>query len=207
MHAIKHAILLPLAIFLLTTPAHAHKIKIFAMVEGETVTGYAYAPGGVRLPNNTIEIFDGNKEKVGETKTDANGAFSFTPQKRNNLSFELDTGDGHRTAFLINADELPASLPAAGAPQTAPATTPQTATPQPPSAPETTPASVAPAELATLIDQAVAHNIKPLRVQIEAYEQKIRLHDILGGIGYIMGLAGIFAYMQAGKKEKESKRK
>jgi len=195
MHAIKQAILLSLAIFLLATPAHAHKIKIFAMVEGETVTGYAYAPGGVRLPNNTIEIFDANKEKVGATKTDANGAFIFTPQKRSNLSFELDTGDGHRTAFLINADELPSSLPA---------TTPQAATPTPTPTSKAQPTAPTTPELATLIDKAVAHNIRPLREQIEAYEQKIRLHDILGGIGYIMGLMGIFAYLQAVKKEKES---
>ncbi|MDH4320437.1 MAG: hypothetical protein OEV73_02965, partial [Desulfobulbaceae bacterium] len=194
--------------------------KLFAMVEGKAVTGYAYAPGGVRLPNNTVEIFDGSGNKLAETTTDANGAFSFTPQKRSDLSFELDTGDGHRTTFLISAAELAASLPAAGAQEAAPATTVQSAVPAATKAvakptavtamaeatpsPTAAPATADPAELAALIDQAVAHNIRPLREQIEAYEQKVRLHDILGGIGYIMGLAGIFAYLQAGKKEKAS---
>ncbi|MDH4322225.1 MAG: hypothetical protein OEV73_12100, partial [Desulfobulbaceae bacterium] len=53
------AMLLTVAIIMLASPALAHKIKLFAMVEGKAVTGYAYAPGGVRLPNNTVEIFDG----------------------------------------------------------------------------------------------------------------------------------------------------
>ncbi len=192
-HVIKTTLLLALAFFLMADPAQAHKIKIFAMVEGETVTGYAYAPGGVRLPHNSIEIFNGNKEKIGTIKTDTNGAFSFTPKERSNLSFEMDTSDGHRTSFLITAEELPTRLPA---------TVSQAASAEPPPAIEALPRSATPPELVTLIDRAVAHNIRPLREQIETYEEKIRLHDILGGIGYIMGLAGIFAYWQALKKEK-----
>ena len=193
--AIRTTILLVLAFLLLPPSANAHKIKIFAMAEGETVTGYAYAPGGVRLPNNTIEIFDANHQKIGETKTNTNGTFSFSPQERSNLSFELDTGDGHRTSFLISAEELPATLPTTASPST---------TPEPPPPTKTRPTANATPELATMIDKAIAHNIRPLREQIEGYEQKIRLHDILGGIGYIMGLLGIFAYLKAGKKEKEN---
>lgn len=216
---LKSAALLAVALLLLASPALAHKIKLFAMAEGKAVTGYAYAPGGVRLPNNTVEIFDGSGNKVGETKTDANGAFSYTPQKRSDLSFELDTGDGHRTTFLITAAELPTAPNTAGAQQTAPAVAQHQAKPTmahaaptaapepPPAAPAPAPTTAEPADLAALIDQAVAHNIRPLREQIEAYEQKVRLHDILGGIGYIMGLAGIFAYLQAGNKEKENGRK
>jgi len=191
--------MLTFAILLSVGLAHAHKIKIFAMTEGSVVNGYAYAPGGVRLPHDKVEVFDGNKQKLGEVETDANGEFSFSPQKRSDLHFEMDTGDGHRTSFVVRAEELPASLP------TGDGTTPQpqlTAQPQPTTQP---PAITGSQEaLATMIDVAVARNIRPLREQIEAYEQRVRLHDILGGIGYVMGLAGIFAFLQAGKKEKRS---
>lgn len=190
------ATLLAMAILLFTGPALAHKIKLFAMVEGTEVTGYAYAPGGVRLPHDKVEIFDGNKQKLAEVQTDGNGAFSFTPKKRSDLHFEMDTGDGHRTSFLVRAEELPESLPAGDSVAAQPLQTSPPPTHQPPAA------IGSQEELAALIDVTVARNIRPLREQIEAYEQRVRLHDILGGIGYILGLAGIAAYLLAGKKEK-----
>ena len=194
-HPIKSAILTTLAIFLLAVPAaQAHKIKIFAMTEGATVTGYAYAPGGVRLPNNKVTVLGQNNEKLAELTTDAQGNFSFTPKKRSDLHFEMDTGDGHRTSFLIQAEELPTTLPTdkTVAPK-------QVTKPQPPSTKPVAATTPSQDELATMIDLAVARNIRPLREQIEAYEQKVRFHDILGGIGYILGLAGIAAYLGAGK--------
>ncbi len=189
--AIKSTILLVTAILLLANPVQAHKIKIFAMAEGTVVNGYAYAPGGVRLPHDKVEIFDGNKQKLAEVETDGNGAFSFSPQKRSDLHFEMDTGDGHRTSFMIQAAELPASLPADN-----------TVAAQPLSPPPRQPVAATSSQdaLAALIDVTVARNIRPLREQIESYEEKVRLHDILGGIGYILGLAGIAAYWLAGKK-------
>lgn len=196
----KITFLLTLAVLLIATTAQAHKIKIFAMAEGAVVNGYAYAPGGVRLPHDKVEVFDGNKQKLGEVETDANGAFSFSPSKRSDLHFEMDTGDGHRTSFVVHASELPDSLPT----DLTGAVNPPSATPPPATArPATVTASQE--ELVALIDVTVARNIRSLREQIESYEEKVRFHDIMGGIGYIMGLAGIAAYLLAGKKNDGSK--
>jgi nickel transport protein len=57
-------------------------------------------------------------------------------------------------------------------------------------APEAFAAAVAPA-LESAIERAVARQIRPLREQLVAAEDRIRLQDILGGIGYIMGLTGL----------------
>jgi len=223
--------LLALALLLLSAvTASAHKVMLFASVEGGVVTGYAYAPGGTRLPDNTIEVFGPQNKKLGTIKTDAQGTFTFTPHRRCDLRFEMQTGDGHRAVYTVHAAELPPSL-ADSAP-----TAPQTAATAPPAAPTpialpcpsraagtpcptTSPCrtgtpcggncggkcgtacnTAQAGELGTLVDRAVSRHVTPLREQLETYEQKIRWHDVLGGIGYIIGLAGLAAYGLARKR-------
>ncbi len=217
---------LALALLLVVaTTASAHKIMLFAVVEGNAVTGYAYAPGGVRLPNNVITVFGPNDQRLGTTKTDAQGNFTYAPKSRCDLRFELNTGDGHLASYTIQAGELPPTLaggqtatsatPPAAAPAAAPPTPPtqrhQATAPCPggvgahcpPNAPcrAGVNATVGDEQLATMVDRAVSRHVTPLREQLDDYEQKVRLHDVLGGIGYIIGLAGMAAYWLA-KREK-----
>ena len=49
--------------------------------------------------------------------------------------------------------------------------------------------------------ESIDRQIVQLRKQIDGYEQKTRLHDVLGGLGYILGLTGL-AYYFLGKKQK-----
>ena len=52
-------------------------------------------------------------------------------------------------------------------------------------------------DLEDMVERAVARHVRPLRRQIEAYEHKIRLHDVLGDVGYILGIAGILFFVRA----------
>ena len=203
---------LALALLLVAaTTASAHKVMLFAVVDGDTVTGYAYAPGGTRLPDNAVAVFGPGNEKLATTKTDAQGNFTYTPKRRCDLRFEMITADGHRADYTVHANELPPTLPGTGAPPpplAAVAPPPQTPTPPPcpgaatgaPCCPPKAPCRGAATDLAgdqtlaRLVDQAVSRHVAPLREQLEGYEQKVRWHDILGGIGYIIGLAGMAAY-------------
>jgi nickel transport protein len=67
-------------------------------------------------------------------------------------------------------------------------------------------AELAPAEpeadLAAVVDEAVARHVGPLRAQLDAYEARLRLHDVLGGLGWIAGLAGLAAWLQARRGRK-----
>ena len=53
------------------------------------------------------------------------------------------------------------------------------------------------ATIEAIIEAAVARHVGPLRQQIAAYEDKIRWHDVLGGIGYIVGMTGLACYFLA----------
>jgi nickel transport protein len=74
-----------------------------------------------------------------------------------------------------------------------------TTAPAPPSPPPA--AAVAPGaatigpELEQAIDHAVARHIGPLREQLDAFEDAIRFRDILGGLGWIVGVTGIACYL------------
>lgn len=54
--------------------------------------------------------------------------------------------------------------------------------------------------LEAAVARAVASQVNPLREQIAAYEDRLRLHDILGGIGWIVGVAGLGFFLLARKE-------
>jgi nickel transport protein len=50
------------------------------------------------------------------------------------------------------------------------------------------------------IDASVQRQLGALQEQLHAYEQQTRLRDVLGGIGYILGLAGIVALIKTRRR-------
>ena len=64
-----------------------------------------------------------------------------------------------------------------------------------------TPGALGPEALQAMIDRsveaAVARQIRPLLESYAAAEGRLRLNDIVGGIGMIVGLAGIALWLSA----------
>lgn len=52
------------------------------------------------------------------------------------------------------------------------------------------------------LDAALARQLRSLREQIDALENRTRLSDIIGGIGFICGLFGCYAWIAARRKER-----
>ena len=48
-----------------------------------------------------------------------------------------------------------------------------------------------------MIDRTVARHVGPLREQLDAFQDAIRFRDILGGLGWIIGVTGIACYLIA----------
>lgn len=176
-------------------PALAHKIKVFATAEGASISGYVYFPGGGRPSGASVAVTGPGGEEIGRLTTDDRGAFSFEATRRIDHRFTVDTGDGHRGEFLVKAEQLPTALPGGKAGAISgdfgragpPAPTPQAA------------ATMDTAALEDAVARAVAREVNPLREQIEAYEERIRLHDILGGLGWIAGVTGL-AFFVLGRR-------
>jgi nickel transport protein len=61
-------------------------------------------------------------------------------------------------------------------------------------------ASPLPAGIDKVIEKALDKKLAPImRTLAEMQEQKIRLTDVLGGLGYIFGLVGVAAYFKCKK--------
>jgi len=70
-------------VILFDMPALAHKVSIFAWVEGDTVYTQSKFSKGKRVKNSSVIVFDSDGNKLLEGKTDDKGEFSFKIPKKN----------------------------------------------------------------------------------------------------------------------------
>jgi len=190
------------AVLLWSGPVQAHKVKVFASAEGPVIAGYAYFPGGGRVKDGRVDIFGPDGQNLGQVMTNERGEFSFQAQARVDHLLVLDAGQGHVARFLVEAEELPESLARGGGAKTpSPPAQKQAAAPED-TAPSPGQAGISEGRLTELMDQAVSRQIRPLRRQIEAFQEKIFWHDVLGGIGYIIGLMGLSFYFLGRRRSK-----
>jgi len=167
-------------------PAQAHKLKVFAAAEGARVSGHVYVPGGARVAGAAVEVRVG-EQVVGRLTSAADGTFAFTAETRADHRVTA-TIDGHQGAWTVRAEEPPPALPAL-----ADGASPAPAPPTP------TPAEAAPGDTAAL-EQAVARQVAPLRAELQAWREEARWRDIAGGLGWIVGLFGIAAWVAARRR-------
>jgi nickel transport protein len=180
-----------LALASLPGTAEAHRLKVFATVVGENIQGRAYFVGGGPAVNVSATLRDHDEKILTEGSTDAEGRFSLTAPVKADLTVVVDALDGHVARFDIAAARLPDTLPAGDVAGRAPAPPPDAASSAPASGDP--PASIGADELATV----VARQIEPLAEQLDSLEDSIRLRDVLGGVGYIIGIFGLFAFLRS----------
>lgn len=163
-----------LGLLLIAAPAQAHKLKVFATVEGAEIAGSAYFVGGEKAAGVPGRILGADGSLVSGFATGPDGGFRQKVAARMDHTVVVESEDGHAARFTIPAAEFPPSLPEGKA-------------------------AAAPADTAAL-EAAIARQIRPLREQIDAYESRIRLHDLMGGIGTIFGLFGCWAWLQSRRR-------
>ncbi len=174
-------ILLALAV-LAPRPAEAHKVVAAVYASGDVITGQIGMPNGDMAANTLVEAFDDGGNKIGQTRTNAEGVFTFKPARQVTHIFRANLGSGHVAKMRIDADELPKDISKAK-PELAPTIT------------------LTKAQQQKIIEE-IRRQITPLRKEIAAYKEKNDLQSILGGIGYIFGLFGIGFYIAARRRDK-----
>lgn len=169
--------------------AEAHSISVFAYVEGGVIHGEVFARGGAPIASATITAFDPSGKKLGEATADAEGKFSLTPTIRCPWRLVAVAGEGHQAEYTVPSDELPPDLPSGGKEPFEPA---------PPAAP---PPAIPPAMGDEAGDQSVSgelagldRQVIALRRDLEQFRHERRFQDIVGGVGYILGLMGLAYY-------------
>ncbi len=209
----RYSVLSVVLVFLYVPASQAHKVKMFATAEGNLITGYVYYTTGGKPKQAVILVEDPQGNRLGNVTTDDNGEFTFTANLRQDYVFILELADGHRATFTVTADELPETLspPEGKQPvqnENGPNNDQDMTSERPLPASETHVAAkdhlvlqLSSGELEDLMDKAVSKQMRLLREQLEHYEEKVRLHDILGGIGYIIGLMGLGYFLSARRRK------
>ena len=177
----------------LAGPAEAHKLKVFATVEGDAVAGYAFFIGSGRAMGTPWTAKDAAGTVIAEGKTDDEGRYRFTPPQpvTSDITITVNTREGH-IAFAVIPPSRFGGLVAASPVATAPATAPVAAGPDPTVSPsQNSNRQISDEQVAALVESAVQRQVEPLLERIEQMDNRLRFTDIMSGIFLIIGLAGI----------------
>ena len=183
-----------LIIIIMDVSVFAHKVNIFAYVEREKIYTESYFNDGKKCVDSKIELFDNQENKLLEGITDDEGAFSFEiPPGDGDLKLVLTASMGHRAEYSISADELGdiKGLIEEKIEEPISAVSPEVS-------------SFDLKEIQSLIEDALDEKLKPVMREMreikKSQEDKISSTEIIGGIGYIIGIFGIVAYFLSRKK-------
>ena len=177
--------------------AVAHRVNVFAWVEGDTVHTESKFSGGKLVNGGKIFVYDLKGNELLSGKTDAKGAFSFKIPKKTAMKIVLQAGMGHRGDWTIPLSEID--------PQgsgSEPAVSKET--PEKSAKTETTAPSVDLDQMRHALDQSLDRRLSPmLKMLVESQDKGPTVRDIVGGVGYIFGLMGLAAYMHYRRKVRE----
>ena len=175
-----------------TSAAHAHRLLVIAWVQDDRLMVETAFGNGQIAANMAITILDtATGEGLLSGTTDAEGLYeaALPPaalKNRHPLLVQATDGAGHMAEQTIAPEELPAMA------------TPSTATPsllEVSKLPEHSPDQLSPL-FQQAVAEAVRQEIAPLRREILALSQRgPGIPEIVGGIGWIVGLAGLGAVL------------
>ncbi len=189
-------------VLLLVSPtAFAHKLNMFAYVEGNEVFAEGYFTDGKKAKNSTITVFDPDNNQLLQGTSDEDGQFTFAIPQQSDLRITVNAGMGHQAEYVLLKDELSEQTESA-------LTTSITAVSESAndnsdiqrteSPPMTT--SLDNDAMRTEIERAVGKAIKPLMRELSTMRAEKSLADIIGGIGFIFGLFGVAMYFKSRKQ-------
>ncbi len=204
--------------------AHAHRVNVFAFTEGDQVMVESGFAGGGPARQAKIDAVSPDGKVVYEGKTDDQGKLSFVLPKgltADSLKIVVNAGEGHRNEWELSLEDYRNYLKTIGAgnasPQ-APEQKPAEPAPDKSGASAQSPADAAAAARTKTAGTAASEEkvytredlaraveantqklerevIGPLRRQLaQSREKVISFSDVIGGIGWLLGIAGILAW-------------
>jgi len=186
-----------LVIIMMDVSVFAHKVNVFAYVEEEKIYTESYFNDGKKCVESKIEVFDNQENKLLEGLTDEEGMFSFKIPSEDvidgDLKVVLTASMGHRAEYIIPANELRGvtGLIKEKSKEPIPAVFPEIS-------------SFDLKEIQLLIEDALDKKLGPIMREMreikKSQEDKISPTEIIGGIGYIIGIFGIVAYFLSRKR-------
>lgn len=103
-----HLPVLFLTVFLFAANAQAHKVNLFAYVEGGKIYTESYFPDGKPVAGGKISVYDSQGHLLLEGITDKQGMFNFAIPKADDLTIVIDASMGHKNHYKLKKSEVEA---------------------------------------------------------------------------------------------------
>jgi len=185
--------------------AQAHRVTVFAWVDGHMVHTQSRFSGGKTVQNGRISVYDSQGKLLLSGNTDSDGDFDFNLPGTTDLRIVLDAGMGHVNEWVISSENNSSS------PGKAKPSRQKTLSPFPNSKVASTklskpspsrPIGLTRKEVKAIVDESVDNKLKPvIKLLSDLHNDQPSFTDILSGIGYILGLIGLGAYIHYRKKK------
>lgn len=175
--------------------AHAHRVNLFTQTQGDKVLCQCFYNDGkpVRGMNIQVKTLDGTV--IVEDMTDDEGMFSFKPQVYEDLQIILNAGMGHTAETTVKKEDLP---------EMKQKTTKETQQQPTPAAKKVEIPEhdnhIDEEQLREIVEQIVDEKLRPVTELIHKQQRSYSLTTIIGGIGYIVGIFGLFMFWKSRKK-------
>ena len=174
--------------------SHAHKVYLFAWTEGDRIYTESYLSGNKKIKDGTIKVFDSEGNELLNGKTDENGEFSFQVPEITDLKIVLEASMGHGAEYLFKKSELSPDHTHADE-----------------KVPDINTGKELEAEdqltavrdmLRKEFEMTLDARLEPLKKELAKLREDKGpgITEVIGGIGYILGIMGIIAYMKSRKK-------
>ena len=187
--------------------ALAHRAMIFAWVDGNTIHTQCKLSGGKKVKGGDVIVFDPEDVLLLEGKTDENGMFSFRIPQRTELKIVLKASMGHQAEWTIRSEKFMATDPENNTSETVKtASVDKNLDPKGvemnEKASELKNAGLEKEKIQKIIDASLDRKLAPVMdMMTKTYNQGPGLTEIMGGIGYIVGLVGIALYFSNRRKK------
>ncbi len=187
--------------------AAAHRVNVFAYVEGDEVVVEGSFSKSNRVHGGGVTVMDAGSGEVFLTgKTDDEGVFRFkipeaAKEQKADLRIVLQAGEGHRNEWTVESSEY------SGASGNDSSNETSVAKPADPAGGSDNVDSAAKgkaaldeAVLRRVLDAELEKKLGPIRRMLtDEHEKGPGFVEIVGGVGWIFGLMGLVAYMRARK--------
>jgi nickel transport protein len=177
--------LLLIGLWLSIAPAYAHKVNLFAYAEDNNVVVEGFFTDGKVAEKARVEVFSPGGELLVEGEADDDGIFVFEIPEVTDLRISLYAGMGHRVEFTLPADELRSAIAAVDVPNVGIPAQVEAA------------AAIDSAAIEAIVRQAVSEATLPLVRNLSELNDRRTASDIIGGVGFIVGIIGVFFYLKA----------
>ena len=187
-------------LILLPNSGFCHRINIFCYVDGDNINCEAkFTPGGALKKGKIIVTSVQTGDILLKTATNEKGEASFKIPKKAidnhwDLKIACNAEMGHRNFWIIKSDEfLPQQKEIVETTERERAEYKEIEEPKK--------ASISKKELEIIVSKVISKELSPIKRDIaELREHGISFQDIIGGLGYIFGIAGIAFYFMSKRR-------